>query len=385
MLQVNLTKRIQTPSGLRYCPAVESANGRIKPHVVSVDGKEEKHPEGAYYIEWREHGKRKRLSVGKDPAQAYAQKLRKRAEVNAKAQGVSVVSEDSGKAQEAGRSLQAAIAAYLEETRLSKKPKTLAAYTVALQYFAESCSKLYVEDIERADMLRFAAFLRDEKRQAPRSAYNKFENVMSFLKAQDIRGIVTKNDWPRYVEDEPEAYDKAELDTFLGACNPQERLWFDFFLMTGMREQEVIYSTWTDVDFVHGTVTVRWKPEFSWSPKAYKGREIPIPARLATALKGFAKARRERTCALLFPTSGCKPKNDFLDCCKAIAKRAGLNPADFWLHKFRATFATLSLQGGCDLRTVQNWLGHTDLESTLRYLKPARSQETRDKVEAIFG
>jgi len=58
--------------------------------------------------------------------------------------------------------------------------------------------------IERKDLLKFAAFLRDEKDQAPRSVYNKFENLMTFLKAQGIRGLAGKNDWPRFVEEEPE-------------------------------------------------------------------------------------------------------------------------------------------------------------------------------------
>ena len=68
-----------------------------------------------------------------------------------------------------------------------------------------------------------------------------------------------------------------------------------------------------------------------------------------------------------------QPKLDFLDCCKAIAKRAGLDPENFWLDKFRATCATWSLWAGVDLRTVQHWLGHSDMESTMRYLKPSRA------------
>jgi hypothetical protein len=68
-----------------------------------------------------------------------------------------------------------------------------AACSTALAYFAESCHKLSLTDIERKDMLRFAAFQRDEKEQSPRSTYNKFENVMTFLKAQGIRGLVNKN------------------------------------------------------------------------------------------------------------------------------------------------------------------------------------------------
>ena len=92
------------------------------------------------------------------------------------------------------RSLATAVAQFLEETKLTKKPKTLAAYTTSLDYFTESCPKQYLEDIERRDLLKFAAFLRDEKEQAPRSCWNKFSNVMSFLKVNGIRGLAKKTD-----------------------------------------------------------------------------------------------------------------------------------------------------------------------------------------------
>jgi site-specific recombinase XerD len=81
------------------------------------------------------------------------------------------------------RPLATAVEDFLEETRLTKKSKTLAAYTTSLGYFTESCSKQFLEGIERKDLLKFAAFLRDDKDQAPRSCWNKFANVMSFLKA----------------------------------------------------------------------------------------------------------------------------------------------------------------------------------------------------------
>jgi hypothetical protein len=54
--------------------------------------------------------------------------------------------------------LAAAVTEYLEETTLTKKPKTLGAYTKALVYFQESCPKLFLEDIDRKNMLKFCAF-----------------------------------------------------------------------------------------------------------------------------------------------------------------------------------------------------------------------------------
>src|ERR1035437_10089759 len=176
--RVNLTKRVQTDAGLRYCPVVESNNGRIKPDWVVVGGgKKNSHQErvtgGAYYIEWREGGKRVRFSVGPDAAQAQARRLRKASELNAISNGLAVAPSEKA----TGRPLGAAIAQFIEETRLTKKVKTLYAYKKALEYFAESCrpvDKPTLESIERIDMLRFAAFLRDDKELSPRTCRNVF-------------------------------------------------------------------------------------------------------------------------------------------------------------------------------------------------------------------
>jgi len=376
--EVNLTKLVQTSKGPRYCPVVWATNGRIRPDVVLVNGKPERHTEGAYYLEWREGPKRVRLSVGKEAVDAENRRKRKAAELNAVNEGAALVPENTE------RSVAASVAEYLEETKLTKKPKTLAAYRTALAYFMESCHKLNVTDIDRRDLLKFCAFLRDEKDQAPRSVYNKFENLMSFLKAQGVRGLVGKNDWPRFTEEEPEIYEQKELDKLFAACDAAERIWYQFFLMTGEREQEVMFTYWTDVNFAASTVRVSHKPERGWTPKAYKEREIPIPTKLAKSLKAW-RAKASKGCALVFPTAGCRPKLDFLDCLKAAVTRTRLDPDNFWLHKFRATFATKCLWAGVDLRTVQQWLGHSDMESTMRYLKPSRSQHTRDKVNEIFA
>ena len=378
---VNLTKRVQTSRGLRYCPVVLAANGRVRADLVIINGQEERHPEGAYYLEWWEGAKRIRLSVGKDAADASARRLQKEAELNAVNHGVAVT--QNGNAN-GSRSVATAVTEFLDETRLTKKPKTYAAYSTALKYFQESCPKLNLHDIERKDVLKFSAFLRDVKKQSPRSVYNKFENVMTFLKAQGIRGLMGKNDWPRFVEEEPEVYEREELETLFAVCDEQERRWYEFFLMTGMREQEVMHCSWADVSLSRSTITVRYKPEYGFSPKNYCEREIPIPAKLVQSLKAW-KAKSDKTCGLVFPTAGCRPKLNFLDDLKAVVERANLQKGDFWLHKFRATFATWHLWNGVDLRTVQMWLGHSDMESTMRYLKPSRSQAVRDKVDETFA
>jgi len=47
---------------------------------------------------------------------------------------------------------------------------------------------------------------------------------MTLLKENRIRGLVGKNDWPRYTEEEPEMYEPAELAKLFKACDAEERL-----------------------------------------------------------------------------------------------------------------------------------------------------------------
>ena len=62
-------------------------------------------------------------------------------------------------------------------------------------------------------------------------------------------------------------------------------------------------------------------------------------------------------------------------------RRAGLNPAEWHLHRFRDTAATRWLRAGIDVRTVQDWLGHESLATTQKYLEP--SKETEKQLEEM--
>jgi len=70
------------------------------------------------------------------------------------------------------------------------------------------------------------------------------------------------------VEEEPEIYEKEELDTLF-------RAWFEFFLMTGMREQEVMYCYWSDVNLTARTVRVTHKPDRGVDAEGVQGTRDP--------------------------------------------------------------------------------------------------------------
>jgi integrase/recombinase XerD len=71
--RVNLIKKIKVDGSWRFAPVVPEPNGRLK-DKVRINGTVETHTEGAYYIEWRERGKRCRVSVPREDALAEARK-----------------------------------------------------------------------------------------------------------------------------------------------------------------------------------------------------------------------------------------------------------------------------------------------------------------------
>jgi integrase/recombinase XerD len=288
--------------------------------------------------------------------------------------------------------LDVAAAEYKDEVnRSAKKPRTKSAYCKSVDIFLESCTKIYLQDVDRTDLVACHAFCRDVMEMNARSCWNRFTNVLFFLKAHGITKLAKQEDWPVFTEEDVEIYEEWELRALFTSCSPEHRLLFRFFLMSGFREQEVMHLTWKDINFTASTVSVRHKPQYDWTPKAYKEREVPVPSALLHELE---EAKAKATSPLVFPAPGGKPEGHMLRILKEVAAQAGLNPEDCYLHKFRATFATGCLQalfeqgkGGnaADLRTVQSWLGHKDLASTLRYLRPARGAGVQQKVDALWS
>jgi len=160
------------------------------------------------------------------------------------------------------------------------------------------------------------------------------------------------------------------------------------------------YLTWPDVDFRRCVLRVTSKTVWDFRPKDKEEREVPVPESLIAALQRHLQSQAPNPNRLVFPTqSGIPDKNHELKV-KWVARRAGLNCgtcisrhgnrcsdgpycSKFFLHKFRHTFATRNLQEAvCDIRTLQLWLGHSDLASTMVYLKAVRSKDILHKVNA---
>ena len=288
---------------------------------------------------------------------------------------------------ENGVCIKDAIKAYLKDVEPpQREPKTYEEYRNVLYRFRDNCQKEYVKDIDRKDCLEFMRHLYSIGNEA-RTVYNRIGIVQQWLKLNGITGLLHGRDKPSFVTNMREMYQPEDLEALFRACNAEERIRYLFFLLTGERDKEVRYTAWSDIDFNRKCVRVTAKKQLGFKPKDKEEREIPVPGALLDALREY-KGRQTgfNRNDLVFPTSEGQPDKKLENKLKRIAWRSGLNCGrcnskygnkcgegpycgKWFLHKFRHTFATTSLEEGVSIRTLQEWLGHSDLASTMVYLK----------------
>jgi integrase/recombinase XerD len=188
------------------------------------------------------------------------------------------------------------------------------------------------------------------------------------------------------------------------ACTPTEEARFKFYLMSGFRDAEGRFVTWRDVDFKHMAVRVTAKPHWGFRPKNWEEREVPVPEKLIEMLQDF-RPKNATADDPLFPSATGRPDGAMLEKLKAVAYRGKLNCKHcvvshklengdikinrcsagaycgrWFLHKFRHTYATRHLQDGIDIRTLQQWMGHRDIASTMVYLKGVRNSDVQARI-----
>jgi len=397
--KTHLKKYLSHNGKWQFFPVV-NVNGRPKPELVIIDGKPRRSTGGTFYLDWRENGKRRTRPVGTSPREALdAWQLH-----SGILAGDIEPPEEEAPAASTSTTIRAAVESYLAEVKATKGDATWRAYSADLAWFQKVSKKHYVDQLGRSDAMKLFAAGREE--DLNQKTINK--RVIVMLQAMRRAGAniqLHKGDWPRTIDKRVEIYEREELTRFFKACNPEERLIFQVFLCSGFRSREVSCLTWEDVDWKAGTLSVRPKPEFGFTPKSYEERTVPIPSALLESLRTRWKKHQNST--LIFPTpphpkrknyGGDKPDAHLLELGKEIAYRAELNCKrcktqqgkcsdgpfcqKFYLHKWRHTFATQMLQSGIDIKTLQTLLGHKNIATTEKYLKSLRLDDLRHKVEA---
>jgi len=398
---VKLLKKIKTDDVWKLAPALFDSKARVRRDHVKVAGKDELHAEGTYYLEWWSGGERSREAAGPDAFIAAERARHKQAELDAIRNGLI----DTSAAPESPErvTVKDALAKYEDYIRYHRSLRTFRTYRPILTSFGEFCSCTYVDEIERDTLLEFATRCL-KTGQGGKTIYNKLVVISQLLKQHGRPKLLTPTDWPSFVETVRPIYEDDDLENLFSACTPPEEIRFKFYLMCGFRDAEGRFTTWRDVDFRHTAIRVTAKPHWNFSPKNWEEREVPVPGKLIALLERFKPKNATPDDPVFTSTTG-NPDGAMLEKLKAVAWRGKLNCGHcavthtlsdgtirtnrcaagpfctrWFLHKFRHTYATRHLQDGIDIRTLQQWMGHRDIASTMVYLKGVRNSDIQARI-----
>jgi len=182
---------------------------RICRDHVWVAGRDEHHPEGRYYLEWYEAGKRRRKPVPKFENLLQAARS-KSIELNALKAGLLVPSDAPGVREPARLTMNAAIDGYLDYILKHRSLRTYRTYRPILNVlFRNSYTKTYVDEVTREDILKFTSDCFDQG-LVPRTVYDRLVTVLQLFKRHGHKGLVEASDWPSYVETIRPIYEPEE-------------------------------------------------------------------------------------------------------------------------------------------------------------------------------
>jgi integrase/recombinase XerD len=160
----------------------------------------------------------------------------------------------------------------------------------------------------------------------------------------------------------------VEAPSALTAVGQRNRALLETIYGTGIRLSECARLDLTDLDLGEGTLLVR-------CGKGRKDRLLPLPGRAAAALDLYLRDSRPRLVrgapepALFVSRDGRRLKPISVQFVVWWhAKRAGIR-ARISPHMLRHACATHLLQGGADVRHIQELLGHKRLETTAVYTR----------------
>jgi integrase/recombinase XerC len=274
---------------------------------------------------------------------------------------------------------------------------TVAAYRRDVEAFVEWAERAGLAgpaDVDRRTLRRYLAYL-TTRRYARRSVARKASALRRYFRWLRRVGAIAQDpavdlSVPAGHARLPRVLRADELDVLLDdarattADDPVEVRLRDTALLellygSGLRGGEVCGLRMEDLDLRRGIVRV-------WG-KGQKQRQVPLSAPSVEALRAWLARGRDALAANRKPGSSTDPGDVvFLnrrgralttrDLRRVVDRHAG---APTHPHALRHTFATHLLDGGADLRAVQELLGHADLSTTQGY-----THVSKQRLQHVF-
>jgi integrase len=404
MPKATLMVRFKRPSDSSWSrrPAAFGTTGRVRAGFAifrdRAAGNMREEPIGENYaFEIRiEDGSTTYQPAGRHAADAVAQFRRVAAKLEAKttSEAVGLTVTDPEKEVRKRFRLEDTFEDYIDDAEKRGAMEAREQAVLVKKEFLSAVSVAYADEINRDCIIDFDFALRRQGR-SERTISNKRQRLQSMLRWSGVDPQIFPPK-PRFEKKLPTIYTPDQLAGLFRVATPYQTTVCNLALKLGVRDQEVQFAEFTDVSWHESVFRVRSKPKFNFKVKDYEERDIPIPLDFLEELRIWKEQHPNQN--LIVPTSTGRPNTKLLPMVKGMARRAGIECGwcanciagvkgargcdEFELHKFRRTCITTWLRNGIDPRTVMEYAGHADMETTLRYLRPAAAQE---RIAAVSG
>jgi integrase/recombinase XerC/integrase/recombinase XerD len=239
---------------------------------------------------------------------------------------------------------------------------TRRSYRVDLEHFAAwlAARKLKLDDIGIRELTDYAADLgRGRTRLAPASIARRLAAVRSFLRlVLGPERVPDASLGPRRARRLPDPPRESEVESLLdslagdGPLALRNRALVELVYSAGLRSAEAVGLDLGDVDFEQEQVRVHGKGD--------KERVVPLGEEAAHWLARYLEEARPQLAAGADNAFFLSIRGKRLD--TSTLRRIAPHP-----HRLRHAFATHLMEGGADLRTIQELLGHSSLSTTQVY------------------
>lgn len=251
---------------------------------------------------------------------------------------------------------------------------TLEGYDLELGLFTKVIKKR-TEDISAADIRVYLGSLKGLKMSTIGRKLSVLKSFFGWLASEELipRDPTAKLKPPKTEKRLPKALTIEELEMLRESCKTvRQRAFLEVLYATGTRLGEIHQLNKNDINLQSMSTNV--------IGKGNKEREVYLSPKAMFHLRKYLMTRTD-DCEALFVTER-KPyrrltKRGIQREVAAIAKHAGIK-SKVSPHVLRHTFATLTLNNGAELAAVQELLGHSSPETTLRY---ARITEERKREQ----
>jgi len=252
---------------------------------------------------------------------------------------------------------------YIEHDR-GRKPSTVRGYRSAIQaHLLPAFETMAVEDVTTAEIERWLAGFVGSVRSRNKLLIQLHGILERVRKAYGLSGNAAADveKFPQRRSGDIEVFSPEEVWALVrAASSEQEGAIFLTAAFTGLRMGELLALRWRDVDFAGRTIRVRASYYAGQLTTPKSGKVRVFTGEGGGYLDGSALRRRY----------------------KAALDAAALRPLRF--HDLRHTFGTRMI-AKADIRRVQEWMGHADIQTTMRYLHYAPREEDAELVAEAFA